>query len=44
MGEGHRTVTLHTGRGLAVAGLSCGGVGLLLSLLGLAIALVVQIT
>ncbi|MFR9774642.1 hypothetical protein ACL02O_01125 [Micromonospora sp. MS34] len=33
-----------TGRGLAVAGLSCGGVGLLLSLLGLAVALVVQIT
>ena len=33
-----------TGRGLAVAGLVCGGVGLLLSLLGLAVALVVQIT
>ncbi|MFU8873662.1 hypothetical protein [Micromonospora sp. SL4-19] len=33
-----------TGRGLAVAGLSCGGAGLLLSLLGLAVALVVQIT
>jgi hypothetical protein len=32
------------GRGLAVAGLSCGGAGLLLSLLGLAVALVVQIT
>ncbi|WP_167604503.1 hypothetical protein [Micromonospora auratinigra] len=32
------------GRGLAVAGLSCGGVGLLLSLLGLGVALVVQIT
>lgn len=33
-----------TGRGLAVAGLSCGGVGLLVSLGGLALALVVQIT
>ncbi|OKI69111.1 hypothetical protein [Micromonospora sp. CB01531] len=33
-----------TGRGLAVAGLSCGGVGLLLSLLGLGVALVVQLT
>ncbi|KKK05340.1 hypothetical protein [Micromonospora sp. HK10] len=33
-----------TGRGLAVAGLVCGAVGLLLSLLGLAVALVVQIT
>ncbi|MGR6322201.1 DUF4190 domain-containing protein [Micromonospora soli] len=33
-----------TGRGLAVAGLVCGVVGLLLSLLGLAVALVVQIT
>ncbi|MEU1684527.1 hypothetical protein [Micromonospora sp. NPDC005707] len=33
-----------TGRGLAVAGLSCGGVGLLVSLAGLVLALVVQIT
>ncbi|GAB3084370.1 hypothetical protein GCM10027186_50380 [Micromonospora schwarzwaldensis] len=33
-----------TGGGLAVAGLSCGAVGLLLSVLGLGIALVVQIT
>ncbi|SCF00114.1 hypothetical protein GA0070214_104393 [Micromonospora chaiyaphumensis] len=33
-----------TGRGLAVAGLSCGGVGLLVSVAGLALALVVQIT
>ena len=33
-----------TGRGLAVAGLSCGAAGLLLSLLGLAVALVVQLT
>ncbi|WP_236647512.1 hypothetical protein [Micromonospora sicca] len=32
-----------TGNGLAVAGLSCGGVGLLLSLLGLGLALVVQL-
>ncbi|WP_231929824.1 hypothetical protein [Micromonospora inositola] len=32
-----------TGNGLAVAGLSCGGVGLLLSLLGLGLALVVQV-
>ncbi|MFC4146303.1 hypothetical protein ACFO0M_08540 [Micromonospora mangrovi] len=31
-----------TGRGLAVAGLSCGGAGLLLSLLGLGVALAVQ--
>ncbi len=33
-----------TGGGLAVAGLSCGAVGLLLSVVGLGIALVVQIT
>ncbi|MFI7219111.1 hypothetical protein [Micromonospora maritima] len=33
-----------TGGGLAVAGLSCGAAGLLLSLIGLALALVVQIT
>ncbi|MEU4662883.1 hypothetical protein AB0F83_14130, partial [Micromonospora chalcea] len=33
-----------TGAGLAVAGLSCGGVGLLFSLVGLGLALVVQIT
>ncbi|MCW3817176.1 hypothetical protein ONA91_22245 [Micromonospora sp. DR5-3] len=33
-----------TGRGLALAGLSCGGVGLALSLLGLGVALVVQLT
>jgi hypothetical protein len=33
-----------TGRGLALAGVSCGGVGLLLSLAGLVLALVVQIT
>ncbi|WP_278045665.1 hypothetical protein [Micromonospora kangleipakensis] len=33
-----------TGNGLAVAGLSCGGAGLLLSLLGLGLALVVQLT
>ncbi|SCL13435.1 hypothetical protein GA0070624_0127 [Micromonospora rhizosphaerae] len=32
-----------TGHGLAVAGLSCGGTGLLLSLVGLGLALVVQI-
>lgn len=32
-----------TGNGLAVAGVSCGGVGLLLSLLGLGLALVVQL-
>ncbi|MGC4893906.1 hypothetical protein [Micromonospora sp. DT31] len=32
------------GGGLAVAGLSCGAAGLLLSLVGLGIALVVQIT
>ncbi|MEU8259897.1 hypothetical protein AB0C02_04670 [Micromonospora sp. NPDC048999] len=31
------------GRGLAVSGLSCGGVGLLLSLVGLALALLLQI-
>ncbi|WNM42600.1 hypothetical protein RMN56_15220 [Micromonospora halotolerans] len=33
-----------TGRGLALAGLSCGGAGLLISLAGLVLALVVQIT
>ncbi len=33
-----------TGRGLAVAGLSCGAVGLLLSVLGLGVALLVQLT
>ncbi|MFJ8580291.1 hypothetical protein [Micromonospora sp. NPDC093277] len=32
-----------TGNGLAVAGLSCGGVGLLLSLVGLVLALVLQL-
>ncbi|WP_091202650.1 hypothetical protein [Micromonospora narathiwatensis] len=31
-----------TGNGLAVTGLSCGGVGLLLSLVGLALALALQ--
>ncbi|SBV29547.1 hypothetical protein GA0070620_5127 [Micromonospora krabiensis] len=33
-----------TGRGLAVAGMSCGGAGLALSLLGLALALLVALT
>ncbi|MEV1331228.1 hypothetical protein AB0J20_16810 [Micromonospora costi] len=33
-----------TGRGLAVAGVSCGGVGLGLSLLGLVLALVISLT
>ncbi|MFG3705443.1 hypothetical protein ACGF7U_12010 [Micromonospora sp. NPDC047670] len=32
-----------TGRGLAVAGVSCGGAGLLLSLLGLGLALLVAL-
>ncbi|MEV6800129.1 hypothetical protein AB0M91_17520 [Micromonospora rifamycinica] len=32
-----------TGRGLATAGISCGGVGLLLSLSGLGLALLVQL-
>ncbi len=32
-----------TGRGLATAGISCGGVGLVLSLLGLGLALLVQL-
>ncbi|MEU8297471.1 hypothetical protein AB0C04_09315 [Micromonospora sp. NPDC048909] len=33
-----------SGRGLAVAGVSCGGTGLLLSLLGLGLALLVSLT
>jgi len=33
-----------TGRGLAMAGVSCGGVGLGLSLLGLALALVISLS
>ncbi|MFI7603983.1 hypothetical protein ACIBTV_02540 [Micromonospora sp. NPDC049366] len=33
-----------TGRGLAVAGMSCGGAGLAISLLGLALALLVALT
>ncbi|MER7890291.1 hypothetical protein ABTX15_10740 [Micromonospora sp. NPDC094482] len=33
-----------SGRGLAVAGVSCGGAGLLLSLLGLGLALLVSLT
>ncbi|WBB71059.1 hypothetical protein [Micromonospora sp. WMMD812] len=33
-----------TGRGLAVSGISCGGAGLLLSLLGLGLALLLSLT
>ncbi|WP_433533650.1 hypothetical protein ACQPYA_27620 [Micromonospora sp. CA-263727] len=33
-----------TGRGLAVAGISCGGAGLLLGLLGLGLALLLALT
>ncbi|BCJ60154.1 hypothetical protein [Micromonospora endophytica] len=33
-----------TGRGLAIAGISCGGIGLLLSLLGVALALLLALT
>ncbi|GGM50026.1 hypothetical protein GCM10011608_38640 [Micromonospora sonchi] len=33
-----------TGRGLAIAGVSCGGVGLLLSLLGMGLAFLLALT